>query len=198
MRKYKSFFLIILVLIIPSTVIYFFHTLSNLGDDYAPVGIVGVQHLGHDYNVSDFYVNKYSGSNVGREGGGGGSVCCILIPLTWHPGLIVEVRWQVADWSHENRKEIEAGNYVSIRKEGTYIAKVPVEKYQKAGDLYVHFFPKGKVRVVSTMHSILSPSHPILYGAQDGGTTATSGSAITELFTQYELQEFRSRRNSWR
>ncbi|WP_369698898.1 DUF3304 domain-containing protein [Duganella violaceipulchra] len=122
---------------------------SSREDEFVPTDIVGVQHLGHNFNITDFYVNKYSGTNVGREGGGGGSVCCVIIPVRWRPGLIVEVRWKVADWSNENRTEIAAGNFKSVTTKGPYIARVPVEKYETPGNLYVHFFPRGRVRVRS-------------------------------------------------
>lgn len=172
---------------------------SSEENEFSPTGIVGVQHLGHEYSVSEFYVNKYGGTNVGRDGGGGGSVCCIMIPGKWRPGLTVEVRWEVADWSQENRKQITAGNYESILKKGMYIATVPVEKYEIPGELYVHFFPRGRVRVVSTMYSVLSKSHPVKYGGPiDGGTLATAGWPIKEMFTQAESQAMDRRRNAWK
>jgi hypothetical protein len=176
---------------------YFTYFSSDREDEFAPTGIVGVQHLGHDYHISEFYVNKYGGTNVGREGGGGGSVCCVMIPVQWRPGLTVDVRWEVMDWSHENRKEIEVGNFESVTTNGIYMAKVPVEKYERSGDVYVHFFPKGRVRVVSTMYSVLSSSHPVQYGPTDGGPMATAGVAIKEMFSQAELREADRRRNTW-
>lgn len=166
-------------------------------DEFAPTGIVGVQHLGHGYHISEFYVNKYGGTNVAREGGGGKSTCCVMIPVQWRPGLTVDVRWEVTDWSNENRKEIEAGNFESVTTKGIYMAKVPVEKYERSGDVYVHFFPKGRVRVVSTMYSVLSSSHPVPYGPTDGGPMATVGWPIKEMFTQAELQEADRRRSTW-
>ncbi len=165
-------------------------------EELVPADIVGVQHLGGDHLISEFYVNKYGGTSVGREGGGGGSVCCIVIPSQWRPGLIVEVRWQVEDWSQENRKETEAGNFTSVTK-GMYIAKVPLEKYERSGDVYVHFFPKGRVRVMSTMYSVLSTAHPVRYGPVDGDPKATAGWPIKEMFTQAELSEADRRRNTW-
>ncbi len=170
---------------------------SSREDEFVPTDIVGVQHLGHDFNISEFYVNKYGGTNVGREGGGGGSVCCVVLPRQWRPGLVVEVRWEVADWSHENRKEIEAGNFESVTTRGMYIAKVPVEKYETVGELYVHFFPRGRVRVVSTMYSTLSAAHPVRHGPSDGDPKATAGWPIKEMFTQAELDEADRRRNKW-
>ncbi|WP_332855492.1 DUF3304 domain-containing protein [Duganella sp. S19_KUP01_CR8] len=170
---------------------------SSREDEFVPTDIVGVQHLGHDFNISEFYVNKYGGTNVGREGGGGGSVCCVVLPRQWRPGLVVEVRWEVTDWSHENREEIEAGNFESVTTRGMYIAKVPVEKYETVGELYVHFFPRGRVRVVSTMYSTLSTAHPVRRGPAEGDPKATAGWPIKEMFTQAELDEADRRRNKW-
>lgn len=197
MKKYLYYFLFLLAL---ASLVWgirsVFSSLSSR-DEIATTAIVGVQHLGHNYNIAEFYVNKYSGTNVGREGGGGRIVCCVVIPSKWRSGLRVEVRWEVTDWSEENRKEIEAGNYRSVRRQGIYIAKVPVEKYDNPGDLYIHFFPEGRVRVVTTTHSVLSPFHPVPYGPLDSGPKATAGIAIKEMFTQAELREFENRRNVW-
>lgn len=171
---------------------------SSREDQFTSTGIIGVQHLGRAYNISEFYVNKYGGTNVGREGGGGALVCCIMIPRKWRPGLTVEVRWEVGDWSRENRKEIEADNFDSVTTKGMYIAQVPVEKYERAGSLYVHFFPKGRVRVVTTMYSVLSSSHPVSYGPTDGGPLATAGWPIKEMFTSSELRAMDRWRNTWK
>ncbi|WP_092400080.1 DUF3304 domain-containing protein [Collimonas sp. OK412] len=65
--------------------------------NFTPVSLTGVQHIGPDFNISDFYVNGISGSNVGR-GGGGGIVCCVALPKKWRPDFTVEVRWAVGDW----------------------------------------------------------------------------------------------------
>lgn len=170
---------------------------GNRDDELGAAGIVGVQHLGKDYPVSEFYINNYAGGKVGRDGGGGGIVCCVMIPLQWRPGLTVDVRWRVEDWSHENRTEIKAGDYRSVSVKGFYIAKVPVEKYDDPGDVYVHFFPRGRVRVVSTMHSVLSRYHPVPYGPTDGGAMATAGWPVKELFTEAELRA-RERGNPWK
>ena len=151
-------------------------------EDLVPASIVGVQHLGPDYNIGEFYVNGYYGSNVGREGGGGGFVCCVMLPSKWRPGLVAEVKWEVNDWSKEDIAEIKAENYRSIRTEGLYGAIVPIEKYEIAHDVYVHFFPEGKVRIVSTGFGPLHPLHPVPYGAGDGGEIATTGHRVSDLF----------------
>jgi hypothetical protein len=154
----------------------------------AAVGLTGYQHIGPNFNIAGFYVNGYDGSNVGREGGGGSEVCCVLLPKKWRPGLVVEVRWAVGDWSKENRAEIHAENYRSI----TYTcfkAMVPVERYATAERVYVHFFSGGKVRVVSSLTSVLGSLHPIQKGDAHAADTATAGQPINAIFTNTEIAE---------
>lgn len=179
------------LLAITSTVVWFGYTTLALThekkDQVGLANIIAVHHLGYDYDISEVFVNKTDGGFAGREGGGAALFCCIMIPSNWRPGLTVEVRWQVGDWSHENRAEVDAGNYQSLSIKGMYIANVPVEKYDDPGDVYVHFFPRGRVRVVSSMYTVLSPSHPIRYGPGDGGLQATAGRPIKTMFTQDEM-----------
>lgn len=157
-------------------------------DQFTGVGLTGVQHIGRDFNISDFYVDGYPGSNVGRGGGGGSHVCCVNLPNKWRPGLSVDVRWAVGDWSKENRQEIAGGNYKSITFE-RYKAMVPVEKYDTPGQLYVHFFTRGKIRVVSSNPGSESPIHPVTRNDPHAADSAIVGIPIKELFTKEELDE---------
>lgn len=168
------------------------HTAAK-ADQFTGVGLTGVQHIGPDFNISDFYVDGYAGSNVGRGGGGGRHVCCVSLPNQWRQGLAVEVRWAVGNWSKEKRQEIAAGNYKSITFE-RYKAIVPVEKYDTPGQLYVHFFPGGKVRVVSSNPGSESPVHPVRRNDPRAVDSATAGMPIKALFTQEELAEKLRRR----
>jgi hypothetical protein len=167
-------------------------------NDVVPVSVIGVHHLGRNYSISEFYLNKQGGTGVQREGGGGGIVCCVLIPSKWRPGLTVQVRWRVEDWSRENRVEIEAGNYDSVAVEGIYGADVLVEEYHEPGDLYVHFFSAGKVRVFSSLHTVFSPQHPAPYGHNDGEGAATPGTRLTKIFSDEEKNSIGQRRNLWK
>jgi hypothetical protein len=159
--------------------------------NFTPVSLTGVQHSGPNFNISDFYVNHTSGSNVGRGGGGGGIVCCVALPKKWRPDFTVEVRWAVGDWSKENLTETAAGNYTSITSEGVYKALVPVEKYEEPGKMYVHFFKGGKVRVVSGPFGYGSKEHPIQRDDPHAADTATIGTRVNALFTPEELAEMR-------
>jgi len=160
-------------------------------NNFTSVELSGVQHMGPSFNISDFYVNHTSGSNVGRGGGGGGIVCCIAIPKKWRPGLTAEVRWAVGDWSKENLAETAAGNYRSITSGGIYRAQVPIEKYDEPEHVWVHFFAGGKIRVVSSAPGSLSRLHPIKRDDPHAIDTATVGIPVEALFTQEELAEMR-------
>lgn len=172
----------------------------NHRSKFISVPITGIHHMGPAFNVSEFYVNGYYSSNVGREGGGGAAMCCISLPITWRPGLTAEVRWQVGDWSQENRSEIERGNSDSVRWKN-YIAQVPVEKYRQAGILWVHFFSDGRVRVVSSELPPENPMHPVVDGDPGAVQMATAGRLISSLYTQAELEKLehdRPERSGWK
>jgi hypothetical protein len=159
-------------------------------NNFTSVELSGVQHMGPNFNISDFYVDHTSGSNVGRGGGGGGIVCCVALPKKWRPNFTVEVRWAVGDWSKQNKEETALGNFQSIIFE-RYKAIVPVEKYDEAEHVWVHFFAGGKVRVVSSAPGSLSKIHPIQRDDQHAADSATIGSHIDSLFTSEELAEMR-------
>ena len=171
----------------------------NHQNRFHSVLITGNQHMGPAFNVSEFYVNGYYASNVGREGGGGRAVCCVELPRTWHSGLTAEVRWQVGDWSQENRSEIGYGEFYNVRWKN-YIAHVPVEQYKQAAWLHVHFFSDGRVRVVSSELPPENPMHPIVGGDPNAIKKATAGRLVPSLYTQTELDKLehdQSKRSSW-
>lgn len=167
-------------------------------EETAAASIIGVHHFGEGYLISDFYIDKYGAGGVQRSGGGGSIICCVILPLKWRPNLTTEIRWRVEDWTRANYIEIDAGNYESVTQKGMYIAKVAVEKYDEPHDLYVHFFPRGRVRVLSTMYAPTSLSHPVLYGRRDSDPLATAGWPINEMFSQAEWQLMSKERNTWK
>lgn len=101
-------------------------------------------------NHTDRYI--YSTAVDGGQGGhahpmsaGVGSMCCVHLPIKWHPGLKVEVRWDMPEGSkHVLKSKI-----------------VDVEKYERPGTLYLHFFSGDIIRVVVTNSVGASPDHPI-------------------------------------
>jgi hypothetical protein len=161
-------------------------------ESFATVSLTGVHHMGDKFNVAQFYVDGYDGSNVGREGGGGSNICCVRLPRKWRPGLSVEVRWSVNDWTRENRAQIEAGDDSSVGGLG-YIAQVPVEPYEVAQHVWVHFYRDGKARVISSAIGSWGSKHPIQGDDANAINSATAGRRVEALFTTAELAEMNRR-----
>lgn len=158
-------------------------------DDYVAVDLNGMQHIGPDFNVAQFYMDRTNGFNVGREGGGGSDVCCVLLPSQWRPGLSVDLRWSVGNWTKANRAEMDKNNYKSITFEN-FRARVPLERYETPGRVRVHFFAGGKARVMV----MGSPGLDALNGEffpEDSSLaqSATVGTRVDDLFTQQEKDE---------
>lgn len=99
--------------------------------------VTGVDYLPDHLSVQRFSVN---GQDMGRAGGGGGGVCCAMLPVKWQPGMTVKITWNVTNW-----RDCTGKNYEAV---------VPVEKYDKVGNLFVSFFPNQKVRVVSSNYGV--------------------------------------------
>ena len=107
----------------------------------AQVGIVN--HTGnYIYSAS---VDGAGGGNMSAWGAGVASVCCASIPRVWYPGMKVSVRWNMP----------VKGNDVIKEK------IVEVEKYDRPGSIYLHFFPNDEVRVIVTSIGGPSSEHPI-------------------------------------
>jgi hypothetical protein len=115
-------------------------------EDLIGVDLSGKQHIGPDFNISEFFLNGTNGFNVGREGGGGRDVCCVLLPRQWRPGLSVDLRWEVANWIEADKARKENLDVIPTFKH--FRGRVPVEKYGSPGRVVVHFFEGGKARVI--------------------------------------------------
>lgn len=153
--------------------------------DRMGVSVNGAQHLGPDYLIHEFYVNKGYYGNVGEGGGGGSHICCVTIPKKWYPGAKADVRWQVHPIiKPSNPTELESGEI-----EGRYRAQVPVEAYREPGELVVHFFPNRRVRIVVSSFDHTADEHPIKWGSAHESLLATAGAPIKEIFAAEELAE---------
>ncbi|WP_081933731.1 DUF3304 domain-containing protein [Massilia sp. 9096] len=178
--------LIILFLAVTTFGVYLFFNEYIKKDNGIPVSVIGVHHLGSDYYIDSFYVDKYYEGNIGEGGGGNGMVCCRMLPRKWHPGLIADVRWEVRHIIRSPIPEVpETAEVV-----GDYRAQVAVEAYLESGDLYVHFFPGGRARIVVSDFSASGKEHPIKWEDKQAGQKATIGMSVSSLFTTEELAEF--------
>jgi len=144
-------------------------------NDTVGVGVNGVNHMRNGNAIGQFYINGGAYGSIGDEGGGGSHMCCVMLPSVWRPGLQVEIRWELID--------------ESVKKQISYKAQVPVEKYDEVGDLVVHFFNNNKVRVVSSPYHVGGVSHPVSWHDKDGGNEAVQGYRIPAIFTPEELAQ---------
>ncbi|WP_426071662.1 DUF3304 domain-containing protein [Janthinobacterium sp. DSP2-3-3] len=112
----------------------------------AQVGIVN--HTGkYIYSAS---VDGAGGGNMARWGAGLANICCASIPRVWYPGMKVLVRWNMPEGRTDVIKE----------------KMVEVEKYDRPGDIYMHFFENDEVRVVVSNAGGPSKIHPILHSGK--------------------------------
>lgn len=154
-------------------------------ETHIPVSLTGVHHMGSDYRIDHFYVNKEIGDTIDESGGGGGIVCCLMLPKKWYPGLKAEVRWEVRHIIRSSNPALPETEEVA----GLYRAQVPVEAYVEADRFWVHFFPQGRVRIVVSPIDPYGEQHPIRWDDVNAGKNAAVGSAINTLFTTEEIAE---------
>jgi hypothetical protein len=156
------------------------HSAAN---DRFPAAVIGVHHFGPDYWVDRFYIEEYINDNIGEGGGGGSIACCVTLPRQWRPSLSVDVRWKVHHIVRSTNPKVED----TAELEGIYHAQVPVEEYARPGDLFVHFFPNGRVRILVSSAASNSDLHPIRQGDVKAIRKAIEGKPVKALFTDQEL-----------
>ncbi|WP_219724763.1 DUF3304 domain-containing protein, partial [Xanthomonas oryzae] len=88
-------------------------------------------------------VDGSEGGFLQANRGGGKFACCIDIPKPWKPGMTVTVGW--TDDYDENYQE----------------RRVPVPRYDKYGDMAVHFLRNGQIKVFVTMYALWHPDYPL-------------------------------------
>jgi len=116
---------------------------ASAESETAPAQVGVVNHTGnYIYSAS---VNGAGGGNMSRWGAGVANICCTSIPRVWYPGMKVRVRWDMPDGHTHNVKE----------------KIVEVEKYERPGDVYLHFFPNDEVRVVVSPVGPRNRNYPI-------------------------------------
>lgn len=168
---------------------------SSIGNSAEPdlvaVDLSGMQHLGPDFNISEFFLDGTNGFNVGREGGGGSDVCCVLLPRQWRPGLSVDLRWEVANWIEVDKARKENQEVVPTFKH--FKGRVPVEKYESPERVVVHFFEGGKARVVVGAPGPSELRHAILPADSRAADSAIAGNSVDEMFTKKELDAMNKR-----
>ncbi|MGM8937021.1 DUF3304 domain-containing protein [Pseudomonas neustonica] len=131
--------------------------------------IEGYNHLSSSA-INRFSVNGSGGSNVGSSSGGG-QTCCVVLPVTWQPGLTVVVEWEedpdpfaYGDWPEKaftdawrERMDEHETHYTQHRVE------VEVAPYEALGVVNVHFLPCNEIKVSAGTTRFGLASHPYNY-----------------------------------
>lgn len=114
--------------------------------------------------INWFSVNGY------RASGGGGFQCCIVLPIRWRPGLIVNVEWEVDPNANAKIKRKTKGygfddaawaEHESKFKVNRTSVEIPEWPGTKSCSLKVHFLPCQQVKVTTSCWAFTSPNYPI-------------------------------------
>ena len=157
-------------------------------EDKVWVSVAGAHYFPPNHRVDEFYVNRGFFGNTSFDGYASMGSCCVWLPLRWRSGLQVEVRWVVGDWTNSPISDEANFDWNKLRLVGMYRAKVPVEPYEEPGDLFVHFFEGGKVRVVPGIRQFRDDSN-LEASIVNAASKATAGVKIGALFTPQEEAE---------
>lgn len=171
------------------------------------VEVEGYHHLPDGQAVVEYHLNSTVGGRPSLSGDGGGGYCCIMVPVQWREGLVADVRWVVRDYGpgplDESNFTLERARQGKVI--GRYRAKVPIERYEELGRVYIHFFSEGRVRIVPSWFGPGSEASPVRRGDPSASRNATQGIEVKELYTKDEMEalsrkrdEERRRMGGWR
>lgn len=115
------------------------------GPDMLAAPVMGSNHTSAAINW--FSVNGAEGPNLGPHQGGGGQVCCGVIPKYWVPGLEAIVEWEVdpapnADLKRDRHGNLDMQDYRRHAEGYTRhktVVDIPRYESKKICSLKVHF-----------------------------------------------------------
>ena len=122
-----------------------------------------IEAVNHTLNAINWVsVNGY------RADGGGGSSCCIAMPVKWRPGLKADIEWEVdpdpfADSPPLGTDEFRAFMVKHKANYRHYSAMVDIPEWPdtESCDLKVHFLTCGRVEVTTACAVYGQPNYPI-------------------------------------
>lgn len=112
-----------------------------------------------DYEPTDTFVQPvYVDGGGGDSAGTGGStvLSAFALPVRWHPGLTVRVKWRRCNAFYADRPQTEEQACRWVEKD------VPVHPYTDVSSTNVHLFADDQVLVIP---AIMSPRHEDYAGA---------------------------------
>ena len=124
-----------------------------------------IQAVNHTLNaINWFSVNGY------RAHGGGGSSCCIVMPVKWRPGLKANIEWEVDPEPFAKIKRKSTGYGFDEEAWAKHQAKfqrlkttvdIPEWPGTESCDLKVHFLTCSRVKVTTVCAVTGQPNYPI-------------------------------------
>ena len=133
---------------------------STADNEMAGGSLQAVNHTLHAINW--FSVNGY------RAHGGGGSSCCIVMPLKWRPGLKANIEWEVDPEPHAKMPSVTSiefreayAKHSAKYKHYTATVDIPEWPETRSCDLKVHFLTCNQVKVTTSCWAPSSPNYPI-------------------------------------
>ena len=103
-----------------------------------------------------------------RAHGGGGSSCCIILPVKWRPGLKAHIEWEVdpdpfAKLPPLGTKEFKVAMAKAESSFQRHSATVDIPEWQGTDScgLKVHFLTCNKIKVTTSCWGYGSPNYPI-------------------------------------
>lgn len=179
--------------------------IANDRDEMVDVFVQGHHHMLSKRLITEYHVNSGVGGSVWFDGGGGETSCCLRIPRRWRSGLVADVRWVVWDWSGASEDDINRLNFDSARLEGIYRAQVPVDEYDEPGNVGVHFFSGGKVRLIWSKDRLDEAGKATEQDGAGADAWATQGKRLEEVYSKQEVaaklmarDKFRKKYGDWR
>lgn len=131
------------------------------GEEKEAVSYVAYNHT--DDGIVSIIINGEGGILGADPQGGGGEMCCVILPKKWRRGLMATIKWRVdGDWllDAQGKEVIRDGKRVYVPapwKERT----VEVPKYEGVmGRFYIHFLPKDEVKVAVSLYGPGRAEHP--------------------------------------
>jgi hypothetical protein len=130
------------------------------------VGYLAINHT--DIPIVSIIINGEGGILHADAQGGGGEMCCVVLPHKWRPGLMATIKWREdGDWLKDaNGKEvIRDGIRVYVPAPWkTKTVEVPEYKGEDVhGQFHIHFFPNDEIKVLRSVKGILQSEYPIPY-----------------------------------
>ncbi|WP_082712677.1 DUF3304 domain-containing protein [Pseudomonas agarici] len=135
---------------------------SSADNEMAGGNLQAVNHTVHAINWMS--VNGY------RAHGGGGSVCCIIMPTKWRPGLKAHIEWEVDPdpFAKIKRKTTSYGfdetawteHEAKFQRHSTTV-DIPEWPGTESCGLKVHFLVCNQIKVTTSCWGYGSPNNPI-------------------------------------